>query len=180
MLNKLIELYLAVKVILPFINFKKYGFAYRVDVIFSINNGAYALNGLMIILNLLILKLLTITNGGSVIHMTTKRPIYPIHPGKILADELAELEISPAELARELHVPANRIYQIIHAKRAITADTALRLEQWLGIEAQFWLNLQKNYELDLAAEQIGEEIKCTIHRRPSSLLDSMMEACSDT
>jgi len=94
-----------------------------------------------------------------------KRPVYPIHPGKILADELAELQMSPAELARELHVPSNRLYQLIAGKRAMTADTALRLEQWLGVEAAFWMNLQKTYELDLAAEQIGEEIKRTIHRR---------------
>ncbi len=96
---------------------------------------------------------------------TEKRPVYPIHPGAILADELAELQMSPAQLARELHVPSNRLYQLIAGKRAMTADTALRLEQWLGVEAAFWMNLQKSYELDLAAEQIGEEIKRTIHRR---------------
>ena len=96
---------------------------------------------------------------------TEKRPVHPIHPGKILADELAELQMSPAELARALHVPSNRLYQLIAGKRAMTADTALRLEQWLGVEAAFWMNLQKTYELDLAAEQIGEEIKRTIHRR---------------
>ena len=96
---------------------------------------------------------------------TEKRPIYPIHPGTILADELNELNISPAELARELHVPSNRIYQLVAGKRAMTADTALRLEQWLGVEAGFWMNLQKTYELDIAKEQIGEEIKRTIHSR---------------
>lgn len=94
-----------------------------------------------------------------------KRPVYPIHPGTVLADELAELGLSPAELARELHVPSNRLYQLIAGKRAMTADTALRLEQWLGVEAAFWMNLQKSYELDLAAEQIGAEIKRTIRRR---------------
>jgi len=94
--------------------------------------------------------------------MTEKRPIYPIHPGQILADELAELQMTPAELARKLHVPSNRIYQIIAGTRAMTADTALRLEQWLGVEAAFWMNLQKSYELDLATERIGEEIKRTI------------------
>ena len=94
-----------------------------------------------------------------------RRPIYPIHPGEILADELAEIGMTPAELARELHVPSNRLYQIINGKRAMTADTALRLEQWLGVEAAFWMNLQKSYELDLAAEQIGEEIRNTIARR---------------
>jgi addiction module HigA family antidote len=97
--------------------------------------------------------------------MKKKRPVYPIHPGEVLADELAELEMSAAELARELHVPSNRIYQLIAGKRAMTADTALRLEQWLGVSATFWMNLQKSYELDLAAEEIGDEIRRTIHRR---------------
>ena len=70
--------------------------------------------------------------------------------------------MTAAELARILHVPANRLYQLIAGKRAMTADTALRLEQWLGVEAAFWLNLQKSYELDVAAEKIGDEIKRTI------------------
>lgn len=103
--------------------------------------------------------------------MTEKRPIYPIHPGQVLADELAEIGMTAAELARELHVPSNRLYQLIAGKRAMTADTALRLEQWLGVEAGFWMNLQKSYELDLAAEQIGEEIKHTITRRQPLVLE---------
>lgn len=94
-----------------------------------------------------------------------KRPIYPIHPGTVLADELAELNMSPTQLARELHVPANRIYQLLAGKRAMTADTALRLQQWLGVEATFWMNLQRSYELDIATEQIGEEIRRTIKQR---------------
>jgi addiction module HigA family antidote len=94
-----------------------------------------------------------------------KRPVYPIHPGSVLADELAELGMSPAELARELHVPSNRIYQLIAGKRAMTADTALRLQQWLGVSADFWMNLQKRYELDVAAEAVGAEIARTVHRR---------------
>ncbi|MGI8404309.1 MAG: HigA family addiction module antitoxin [Thermomicrobiales bacterium] len=98
--------------------------------------------------------------------MNERRPIYPIHPGEVLADELAELDLSAAQLAREIHVPANRIYQIIAGKRAMTADTALRLQQWLGVEAGFWLNLQKSYELDLASELVGDEIRRTIHPRP--------------
>ena len=96
--------------------------------------------------------------------MNEKRPIYPIHPGQILADELAEIKMTASELARELHVPPNRIYQLIAGKRSMTADTALRLEQWLGVEAAFWMNLQKSYELDLATEKIGEKIKRTIIR----------------
>jgi antitoxin HigA-1 len=99
-----------------------------------------------------------------------KRPVYPIHPGTIIADELRELGVSPADLARELHVPANRIYQLIKGKRAITADTALRLERWLGVEAGFWLNLQKKYELDIAVVQTGEEIKRTIRPHPTEFV----------
>jgi addiction module HigA family antidote len=87
-----------------------------------------------------------------------KRPIYPIHPGEILADELAELNTSPTELARELHVPANRISQLIAGKRSMTADTALRLEKWLGVSAAFWMNLQKRYELDIGREKIGDTL----------------------
>jgi addiction module HigA family antidote len=101
--------------------------------------------------------------------MTDKRPIYPIHPGEVLADELAELGVTPAALARALHVPSNRIYQILAGRRAMTADTALRLEQWLGVEAAFWMNLQVRYELDLAAGQSGDEIRRTVvHREPIS------------
>jgi len=88
----------------------------------------------------------------------------PIHPGKFVADELAALNMTPAELARALHVPPNRIYQIIKGTRAMTADTALRLSQWLGTSAEMWMNLQKLYELRLAEQQMGEEIKRTIAR----------------
>jgi addiction module HigA family antidote len=89
----------------------------------------------------------------------------PIHPGEILADELQELEISAAELARTLHVPTNRITQILNGKRAITADTALRLGQWLGTGPELWLNLQKRYELRLAEEEKGDEIRRTVQQR---------------
>ena len=89
----------------------------------------------------------------------------PIHPGKFLADELNALNMTPIELAGILHVPPNRIYQIIQGKRAITADTALRLGQWLGTSAVMWLNLQNLYELRLVEQQVGGEIKDTIARR---------------
>jgi addiction module HigA family antidote len=87
-----------------------------------------------------------------------KRPVNPIHPGEVLAEELAELDTSPTELSRELHVPANRISQLIAGKRGMTADTALRLERWLGVSAQFWMNLQKRYELDVARKQTGNAL----------------------
>lgn len=74
----------------------------------------------------------------------------PIHPGEVLADELEEIGISAAELARIIEVPANRLTQIIAGKRSVTADTALRLAQYFRMSADFWMNLQKIYELDLA------------------------------
>jgi antitoxin HigA-1 len=83
----------------------------------------------------------------------------PIHPGEILADELKEIGLSAAELARTLGVPPNRISQITAGKRAITADTALRLARYFGTSPDLWMNLQKTYELDLAREQVGEAVK---------------------
>ncbi len=82
----------------------------------------------------------------------------PIHPGEILADELAELDISSAELARQINVPANRISQIITGKRSITADTALRLGKWFGTGPEIWLNLQQSHDLDLAIVQLSKDL----------------------
>lgn len=100
--------------------------------------------------------------------MTEKRPLNPIHPGEVLSGELEELDMTAAELARALHVPSNRIYQLIAGKRAMTADTALRLERWLGVSAEFWMNLQQRYELDVATDRIGEEIKRLVAPRSST------------
>ena len=91
----------------------------------------------------------------------------PIHPGEILADELKEIGLSAAELARTLEVPANRISQIIAGKRAVTADTALRLARYFGTTPDLWMNLQKTYELDLARRQVGEAVK-HIPTRPAA------------
>lgn len=88
-----------------------------------------------------------------------------IHPGEILGEELQELSMSANELAKVLHVPTNRITQIIAGQRSVTADTALRLGQWLGTGPELWLNLQKAYELRIAEQAVGEEIKRTIPRR---------------
>jgi addiction module HigA family antidote len=82
----------------------------------------------------------------------------PIHPGEFLHDELEELGISAAELARRIHVPANRVSQILAGRRNISADTALRLGRWFGTGPDIWLNLQKAYELDLARQQMGDAI----------------------
>ncbi len=96
----------------------------------------------------------------------------PIHPGEILADELAEIGLSATELARLIEVPANRVSQILAGKRAISADTALRLGQYFGTSADFWMNLQKTYELDLARQQAGEAIK-HIPQRPKAKIPSL-------
>jgi addiction module HigA family antidote len=82
----------------------------------------------------------------------------PIHPGEILKDELDELGISAAELARQMEVPANRIRQILSGRRAVTADTALRLARWFGTSAELWMNLQQTYELEFARQRVGAAI----------------------
>ena len=82
-----------------------------------------------------------------------------IHPGEHLAQQLEALEMSAAELARQLKVPTNRITHIVNGQRAITGDTALRLGHFFGTSAEFWLNLQKIYELRLAERESGSDIK---------------------
>jgi addiction module HigA family antidote len=89
----------------------------------------------------------------------------PIHPGEILADELAELGISPTALSRALGVPPNRVTQIINGQRAITAETALRLGRWFGTSADFWLNLQTQYELRRAEQEYGQKIRESVSPR---------------
>src|ERR1700728_696796 len=82
-----------------------------------------------------------------------------IHPGEHLAEELEELGMSAAELARKLDVPTNRVTGILNGQRAITGDTALRLAHFFGTTAEFWLNLQSLYELRVAQRKIGKAIK---------------------
>lgn len=81
-----------------------------------------------------------------------------IHPGEILADELLELGVSPTELSRLIDVPPNRVTQIIHGRRGITGDTALRLGHWFGTTAQFWLNLQSAFDIRVAEAKAGKAI----------------------
>ena len=79
-----------------------------------------------------------------------------VHPGEVLAGELKELQITPTEFARQIDVPPNRVSQIIAGKRKITGDTALRFGHWFGVEPQFWMNLQTQFELAVAEQQIGD------------------------
>lgn len=85
-------------------------------------------------------------------------PRTPIHPGEILADELDEIGLKSSHLAKAIGVEANRISQILNTKRAITADTSLRLGRYFGQSEDFWLDLQKQYELDLARRDIGNAL----------------------
>jgi addiction module HigA family antidote len=85
--------------------------------------------------------------------------IRAIHPGEHLAEELGELGMSAAELARRIQVPTNRITEILNGERAITGDTALRLAHFFGTTAEFWLNLQSLYELRVAQKKAGKSIQ---------------------
>ena len=92
----------------------------------------------------------------------------PIHPGEILADELEEIGLSAKKLADVIEVPPNRLYQLLAGKRNVTADTALRLGQYFGMSADFWMNLQSAYELDLARQQVGGAIRRIPKRKESA------------
>ena len=82
-----------------------------------------------------------------------------IHPGEHLAEQLEALKMSAAALARQLKVPTNRITHILNGQRAITGDTALRLGHFFDTSAEFWLNLQKLYELCVAEQESGAAIR---------------------
>lgn len=97
--------------------------------------------------------------------MTFVNGMRPVHPGEILREELETLKISANAFATALDVPGNRITAILNGQRGITADTALRLSRYLGTTAEFWLNLQKTYELRVAEVEIGEVIKKTVKPR---------------
>jgi antitoxin HigA-1 len=89
----------------------------------------------------------------------------PIHPGEILGEEMAEIEISANALARDLDVPPNRITEILNGKRSITADTAIRLAYHFGTSAKFWLNLQMSYDLAITEREHGKEISERVRTR---------------
>ncbi len=92
--------------------------------------------------------------------MSAKKFLDPITPGEILREDFMEpLGISINKLARDLSVPPNRISEIVNGKRSITADTALRLQKYFGIEAQFWLNLQNEYDLRMMKRKIWADIE---------------------
>ena len=83
----------------------------------------------------------------------------PVHPGRILRRELAARGLSANALSRALHVPSGRIVDILNGKRAISADSALRLGRYFGNAPQFWVNLQAQYDLAVALRDVGERVK---------------------
>src|SRR4030043_818019 len=88
------------------------------------------------------------------------RKMAPVHPGEILIEEfLKPLEMSQSRLALDISVPPRRINEIVLGKRSITADTALRLARYFGNSPQFWLGLQRDYDLDIAAESLGGRLE---------------------
>lgn len=82
----------------------------------------------------------------------------PVHPGEILKDEIAKIGITPYALAKRIKVYRSRIYAILHGKRSVSCDTALRLECFFGVSAEFWLRIQGTYKLKVARQKLGDEL----------------------
>jgi addiction module HigA family antidote len=90
----------------------------------------------------------------------------PVHPGEVLADEfLAPLGLSQYPVAKDINVPPRRINEIVHGRRAVTADTALRLARYFGTSPRFWLNLQAQYDLDVQSDALGDRLDREITAR---------------
>lgn len=90
----------------------------------------------------------------------TKRKMPPIHPGEILLEEfLKPMNLSQYRLAKDMSVPPRRINEIVQGKRAITADTALRLGRYFSMSPQFWINLQTHYELEIESDRLAGRLK---------------------
>jgi len=93
----------------------------------------------------------------------------PIHPGETLREDFMKpLRLSVNRLALDLHVPATRIGEIVNCRRAISVDTALRLARYFGTSPQFWLNLQSNYDLEVAQDQLAVEIGRQVRPRQAA------------
>ncbi|HVF60419.1 MAG TPA: HigA family addiction module antitoxin [Thermoanaerobaculia bacterium] len=100
--------------------------------------------------------------------MAKKLP--PVHPGEILQEEfLGPMGISQYRLAKSISVPARRINEVVHGKRSITADTALRLSRFFGTSERFWMNLQTRYDLEVEKDRLGDRLEAEIveHARAS-------------
>ncbi|MEM8638502.1 MAG: HigA family addiction module antitoxin [Cyanobacteria bacterium P01_G01_bin.54] len=93
----------------------------------------------------------------------TEDKLTPVHPGEILWEEfLKPMNLSPDQLALALHVPAQQIKEMIQGQRRMTADTALRLAHYFSMSPRFWLGLQMDYELDVAKDALGDQLKVEV------------------
>ena len=92
--------------------------------------------------------------------MTKEKLLPPIHPGEILLEEFLEpMGISQYRVAKDISVPPRRINEIVHGKRAITPDTALRLSRYFGLSERFWINLQTRYDLEIAKDRLSDRLE---------------------
>jgi|SRR3989304_5755311 len=92
-----------------------------------------------------------------------KKKIQPIHPGEILMEEfLKPFEISQYKLAKDINVPPRRINEIVHGKRSISADTALRLSRYFNLSERFWLNLQSRYDLEVEKDNLNDRLEAEV------------------
>jgi addiction module HigA family antidote len=94
----------------------------------------------------------------------SKTKLAPIHPGEILMEEfLKPMEISQYRLAKDINVPSRRINEIVHGKRSITPDTALRLSKYFGLSERFWMNLQARYDLETEKDRLKDRLNKEVH-----------------
>jgi len=99
----------------------------------------------------------------------TKRRLAPIHPGEILLEEfLRPMALSQYRLAKDTNVPARRINEIVHGKRSISPDTALRLSRYFGLSERFWINLQARYDLEIEKDRLSDRLEKEVLVRAST------------
>ena len=103
--------------------------------------------------------------------MAKTKKLAPAHPGEILQEDfMVPLEISMNKLSLDLHVPVTRIAEIVHGRRSVTSDTALRLARYFNTSARFWLNLQAAYDLDVAEDNLQREIERAVRPLDTKML----------
>jgi addiction module HigA family antidote len=94
------------------------------------------------------------------------KKLSPVHPGEVLLEEfLVPMEISQYRLAKDISVPPRRINEIVHGKRGVSADTALRLSRYFGTSERFWLNLQTGFDLEVERDRLGDRLEAEVLRR---------------
>ena len=99
-----------------------------------------------------------------------KKILDPIHPGEILMEEfLKPMSLSQYRLAKDINVPARRINEIVHGKRSITPDTALRLSRFFGLSERFWINLQARYDLEIEKDRLKNRLDAEVHVYTSAI-----------